>query len=164
MSFVFQVVKRADPHIGLLHRATEKLIEYKTYLQVCLRLAVSKVFKRCDYCEDFRNIYLPDFILGLLGFSRKSWRFLKAVFEPGLTRHELYCLYSDYINFTVFRLCHTLIVWIMCLWWQMNSVSLWLLKNFWTLTFQRELNGSEVLTAICLMITLLHSQQMFSSF
>ncbi len=29
-----EVVERADPHIGLLHRGTEKLIEYKTYLQV----------------------------------------------------------------------------------------------------------------------------------
>ncbi len=28
-----EVVERADPHIGLLHRGTEKLIEYKTYLQ-----------------------------------------------------------------------------------------------------------------------------------
>lgn len=28
-----EVVKRADPHIGLLHRATEKLAENKTYLQ-----------------------------------------------------------------------------------------------------------------------------------
>jgi NADH dehydrogenase I D subunit len=28
-----EVVKRADAHIGLLHRGTEKLIEYKTYLQ-----------------------------------------------------------------------------------------------------------------------------------
>jgi NADH:ubiquinone oxidoreductase subunit D len=27
-------VRAADPHIGLLHRGTEKLIEYKTYLQV----------------------------------------------------------------------------------------------------------------------------------
>ncbi|OCT66641.1 hypothetical protein XELAEV_18042893mg [Xenopus laevis] len=27
-------VKRCDPHIGLLHRGTEKLIEYKTYLQI----------------------------------------------------------------------------------------------------------------------------------
>ncbi|CAB4419520.1 unnamed protein product [Rhizophagus irregularis] len=26
-------ILRADPHIGLLHRGTEKLIEYKTYLQ-----------------------------------------------------------------------------------------------------------------------------------
>ena len=28
-----EMVERADPHIGLLHRGTEKLIEYKTYLQ-----------------------------------------------------------------------------------------------------------------------------------
>ncbi len=28
-----EVIARADPHIGLLHRATEKLAEYKTYLQ-----------------------------------------------------------------------------------------------------------------------------------
>ena len=32
-----ETVTRADPHIGLLHRGTEKLIEYKTYLQVELR-------------------------------------------------------------------------------------------------------------------------------
>lgn len=29
-----EMVRRCDPHIGLLHRGTEKLIEYKTYLQV----------------------------------------------------------------------------------------------------------------------------------
>src|SRR3979411_2184565 len=28
-----EVIERVDPHIGLLHRGTEKLIEYKTYLQ-----------------------------------------------------------------------------------------------------------------------------------
>ena len=28
-----EVVERADPHIGLLHRATEKLAEHKTFLQ-----------------------------------------------------------------------------------------------------------------------------------
>ncbi len=28
-----EIIKRADSHIGLLHRGTEKLIEYKTYLQ-----------------------------------------------------------------------------------------------------------------------------------
>ena len=28
-----EVIQRADPHIGLLHRATEKLIETKTYIQ-----------------------------------------------------------------------------------------------------------------------------------
>jgi len=38
-----EVVKRADPHIGLLHRGTEKLIEYKTYLQSL------PYFDRLDY-------------------------------------------------------------------------------------------------------------------
>ncbi|EOD19875.1 NADH:ubiquinone oxidoreductase, subunit 7, partial [Emiliania huxleyi CCMP1516] len=28
-----ELVARADPHIGLLHRGTEKLIEYKNYQQ-----------------------------------------------------------------------------------------------------------------------------------
>src|SRR5512142_3148599 len=28
-----EVIERADPHIGLLHRATEKLTEHRTYLQ-----------------------------------------------------------------------------------------------------------------------------------
>src|SRR3974377_455412 len=28
-----EVIERADPHIGLLHRATEKLAEHKTYIQ-----------------------------------------------------------------------------------------------------------------------------------
>jgi NADH-quinone oxidoreductase subunit D len=38
-----EVVQRADPHIGLLHRGTEKLIEYKTYLQAI------PYFDRLDY-------------------------------------------------------------------------------------------------------------------
>ena len=38
-----KLVKRADPHIGLLHRGTEKLIEYKTYLQAL------PYFDRLDY-------------------------------------------------------------------------------------------------------------------
>ncbi|MBZ6378735.1 NADH-quinone oxidoreductase subunit D [Pacificimonas flava] len=28
-----EIIERVDPHVGLLHRGTEKLIEYKTYLQ-----------------------------------------------------------------------------------------------------------------------------------
>ncbi|MCC7281525.1 MAG: NADH-quinone oxidoreductase subunit D [Acetobacteraceae bacterium] len=38
-----EVVTRADPHIGLLHRGTEKLIEYKTYTQAL------PYFDRLDY-------------------------------------------------------------------------------------------------------------------
>ena len=39
-----EVVDRADPHIGLLHRGTEKLMEHKTYLQAVPYL------DRLDYC------------------------------------------------------------------------------------------------------------------
>ncbi len=39
-----EVVERVDPHIGLLHRGTEKLIEAKTYLQAV------PYFDRLDYC------------------------------------------------------------------------------------------------------------------
>jgi NADH-quinone oxidoreductase subunit D len=38
-----EIVERADPHIGLLHRGTEKLIEYKTYMQA------TPYFDRLDY-------------------------------------------------------------------------------------------------------------------
>ena len=38
-----EIVMRSDPHIGLLHRGTEKLIEYKTYMQAL------PYFDRLDY-------------------------------------------------------------------------------------------------------------------
>ena len=38
-----EVIERCDPHIGLLHRATEKLIEYKTFAQAL------PYFDRLDY-------------------------------------------------------------------------------------------------------------------
>jgi NADH:ubiquinone oxidoreductase subunit D len=38
-----EVVERADPHIGLLHRGTEKLIENKTYMKAL------PYFDRLDY-------------------------------------------------------------------------------------------------------------------
>ncbi|KAH8384929.1 hypothetical protein KR200_008105, partial [Drosophila serrata] len=44
-----QTVMRADPHIGLLHRGTEKLIEYKTYTQAL------PYFDRLDYVSMMCN-------------------------------------------------------------------------------------------------------------
>jgi NADH dehydrogenase (ubiquinone) Fe-S protein 2 len=38
-----EIIHRADPHIGLLHRGTEKLIEYKNYIQAL------PYFDRLDY-------------------------------------------------------------------------------------------------------------------
>ena len=40
-----EIVERVDPHIGLLHRGTEKLIEYRTYAQAL------PYFDRLDYCS-----------------------------------------------------------------------------------------------------------------
>lgn len=46
---LFQTVMRSDPHIGLLHRGTEKLIEYKTYTQAL------PYFDRLDYVSMMCN-------------------------------------------------------------------------------------------------------------
>ncbi|KAJ3194591.1 NADH dehydrogenase [ubiquinone] iron-sulfur protein 2 [Irineochytrium annulatum] len=44
-----EIIVRADPHIGLLHRGTEKLIEYKTYTQAL------PYFDRLDYVSMMCN-------------------------------------------------------------------------------------------------------------
>ncbi|MSP88622.1 MAG: NADH-quinone oxidoreductase subunit D [Alphaproteobacteria bacterium] len=58
-----EVVERADPHIGLLHRGTEKLIEYKTYLQAV------PYFDRLDYvspmCQEHAFALAVEKLLGL---------------------------------------------------------------------------------------------------
>jgi NADH-quinone oxidoreductase subunit D len=59
-----EVVDRADPHIGFLHRGTEKLIEHKTYLQAI------PYFDRLDYVSPMNQEHA--FVLGiekLLGVS-----------------------------------------------------------------------------------------------
>ena len=56
-------VERADPHIGLLHRGTEKLIEYKTYIQA------NPYFDRLDYvspmCMEHSFILAQEKLLGI---------------------------------------------------------------------------------------------------
>ena len=58
-----EVVERADPHIGLLHRGTEKLIEYKTYLQAI------PYFDRLDYvspmCQEHAFALAVEKLLGI---------------------------------------------------------------------------------------------------
>jgi NADH-quinone oxidoreductase subunit D len=58
-----EVVERADPHIGLLHRGTEKLIEYKTYTQAI------PYFDRLDYvspmCQEHAFALGVEKLLGL---------------------------------------------------------------------------------------------------
>lgn len=46
-----EIIRKADPHIGLLHRGTEKLIEYKTYWQAL------PYFDRLDYVSMMAQEY-----------------------------------------------------------------------------------------------------------
>ncbi len=58
-----EIIERADPHIGLLHRGTEKLIEYKTYLQAI------PYFDRLDYvspmCQEHAFALAVEKLLGI---------------------------------------------------------------------------------------------------
>ena len=58
-----EVIERADPHIGLLHRGTEKLIEYKTYTQAV------PYFDRLDYvapmCQEHAFALATENLLGI---------------------------------------------------------------------------------------------------
>lgn len=58
-----EVIQRADPHIGLLHRATEKLAEHKTYLQAL------PYMDRLDYvsmmCNEHAYVMSIEKLLGL---------------------------------------------------------------------------------------------------
>ena len=58
-----EVIQRADPHIGLLHRATEKLAEHKTYLQAL------PYMDRLDYvsmmCNEHAYVMVVEKLLGV---------------------------------------------------------------------------------------------------
>jgi len=66
-----EVVERADPHIGLLHRGTEKLIEHKTYLQAL------PYFDRLDYvspmCMEHTWVLAQEKLLGIAAPERGRW-------------------------------------------------------------------------------------------
>lgn len=58
-----EVIQRADPHIGLLHRATEKLAEHKTFIQAL------PYMDRLDYvsmmCNEHAYVMAIEKLLGI---------------------------------------------------------------------------------------------------
>ena len=85
-----EVVERADPHIGLLHRGTEKLIENKTYLQAM------PYFDRLDYvspmvqehafvtaAEKLLNIEVPERALWIRVLFDEITRILNHALQIG---------------------------------------------------------------------------------
>jgi NADH-quinone oxidoreductase subunit D len=76
-----ELIERLDPHIGLLHRGTEKLIEYKTYMQAI------PYFDRLDYVSPMSLEHA--FVLGaekLLGIEASPrGQYIRTLFSE-LTR------------------------------------------------------------------------------
>jgi NADH-quinone oxidoreductase subunit D len=89
-----EVVERADPHIGLLHRGTEKLIEYKTYTQAI------PYFDRLDYVSPMNQEHA--FALSvekLLGITvPERGQYIRVLFS------ELTRILNHILNITTFAL------------------------------------------------------------
>jgi len=100
-----EVVEKADPHIGLLHRGTEKLFEYKTYLQNI------PYFDRFDYVSMMANEHA--YALGvekLLGIEAPERAQYIRVMYAELTRILNHCMWLgavalDIGAMTVFLYC-----------------------------------------------------------
>lgn len=89
-----EVVERADPHIGLLHRGTEKLIEYKTYTQAV------PYFDRLDYVSPMNQEHAfalaTEKLLGITVPERAQY--IRVLFS------ELTRILNHILNITTFAL------------------------------------------------------------
>ena len=89
-----EVVERADPHIGLLHRGTEKLIEHKTYLQAL------PYFDRLDYvspmCMEHTWVLAQEKLLGIEAPERAKW--IRTLFA------EITRILNHLLNITTYAL------------------------------------------------------------
>lgn len=89
-----EVVERADPHIGLLHRGTEKLIEYKTYIQAL------PYFDRLDYvspmCQEHTYALAVEKLLGITAPVRAQY--IRVLFA------ELTRILNHILNITTYAL------------------------------------------------------------
>lgn len=89
-----EIVKRADPHVGLLHRGTEKLIEHKTYTQAV------PYFDRLDYvspmCQEHAFALAVEKLLGIKVPERGQY--IRVMFS------EVTRLLNHILNITTFAL------------------------------------------------------------
>ena len=89
-----EIVERSDPHIGLLHRGTEKLIEYKTYTQAV------PYFDRLDYVAPMNQEHAfalaTEKLLGIKAPPRAQY--IRVLFS------ELGRILNHLLNITTFAL------------------------------------------------------------
>jgi NADH-quinone oxidoreductase subunit D len=91
-----EVVERADPHIGLLHRGTEKLIEHKTYIQAL------PYFDRLDYvspmCMEHAFALATERLLGIEADVPERARYIRVLFS------EVTRILNHLLNVTTYAL------------------------------------------------------------
>jgi len=91
-----EVVERADPHIGLLHRGTEKLIEYKTYIQAL------PYMDRLDYvspmCMEHSFALAVERLLGIDADVPERARWIRTMFA------EITRILNHLLNVTTYAL------------------------------------------------------------
>jgi NADH-quinone oxidoreductase subunit D len=89
-----EVVERADPHVGFLHRGTEKLIEYKTYMQAV------PYFDRFDYvspmCQEHPFALAAEKLLNIEVPERGQW--IRVLFS------EITRVLNHLLNITTYAL------------------------------------------------------------
>ena len=91
-----EIVERADPHIGLLHRGTEKFVEYKPYLQTI------PYMDRLDYvspmCMEHSYAIAIERLLGIDGDVPRRGRVIRTMFA------ELTRIMNHLLNITTYAL------------------------------------------------------------
>ena len=91
-----ELVERADPHIGLLHRGTEKLVEYKPYLQTI------PYMDRLDYvspmCMEHSYAIAIERLLGIDGDVPRRGRVIRTMFA------EITRIMNHLLNITTYAL------------------------------------------------------------
>ncbi len=89
-----EVVERADPHVGLLHRGTEKLIESRTYIQNV------PYFDRLDYvspmCMEHAFVLATEKLLSITAPERALW--IRTMFD------EITRILNHLLNLTSYAL------------------------------------------------------------
>ena len=100
-----EVIQRADPHIGLLHRATEKLAEHKTFLQTL------PYMDRLDYVSMMSNEHAYVMAVEKLAGIEVPLRaqYIRVMFDE-ITRIENHLLWLgahglDIVAMTIFLYC-----------------------------------------------------------
>ena len=103
-----EVIERVDPHIGLLHRATEKLAESKPYNQSI------GYMDRLDYvsmmCNEHGYVLAMEKLMGVAAPERAQY--IRVMFDE-ITGDKLKLLFSE-LRIVLLIVLNEIFIWIRC--------------------------------------------------